>query len=219
MGLGREEAIAGLLAEYEGFGDLVRSLDADQWEKPSRCAGWTAGDVARHVVGTATDVANGVVGTHTPDEEVAERKGRSPAEVADELDVALGTLRNLGSLIDNDEAWNGPSPVPDLTMRQGILTLFYDIYVHSDDIRAAVGLRPTPGGMGLDASLEYLGEQLTQREWGPATLALDGMEKMDVGAGGAPVTGEAMAFVLAATGRADPGALGLDESVNIYREG
>ena len=53
MGLGREEAIAGLLAEYEAFGALVRSLDKQQWEQPSRCAGWTAGDVARHVVGTA----------------------------------------------------------------------------------------------------------------------------------------------------------------------
>src|SRR5439155_20328411 len=89
-----------------------------------RCEGWTAGDVARHVVGTATDVATGVVGTHTPDEEVAERKGRTPTEIADELDTALVTLRNLGTII-NDDAWNGPSPVPDLTMRQGILHLIY----------------------------------------------------------------------------------------------
>ena len=35
MGLGREEAIAGLLAEYEAFGALVRSLDKQQWEQPS----------------------------------------------------------------------------------------------------------------------------------------------------------------------------------------
>src|SRR3954471_6663600 len=92
MGLGREEAIAGLLAEYEAFGALVRPLDEKQWTQPSRCAGWTAGDVARHVVGTATDVATGVVGTHTPDEEVAERKGRTQSEIADELDTALVTL-------------------------------------------------------------------------------------------------------------------------------
>ncbi|TMK86262.1 MAG: maleylpyruvate isomerase family protein [Actinobacteria bacterium] len=75
MGLGRDEAIAGLLAEYDAFGALVRSLDERQWEQPSRCEGWTVGDVARHAVGTATDVANGVAGTHTPEEEVAERKG------------------------------------------------------------------------------------------------------------------------------------------------
>ena len=217
MGLGREETIAGLLAEYEVFGDLVRSLDERQWETPSRCDGWTAGDVARHVVGTATDVANGVAGTHTPDEEVAERKGRSAKDIADELETALGTLRNLAAIID-DKAWNGPSPVPDLTMRQGILTLLYDVYVHGDDIRTAVGLAPATPGLGLDASVEYLAEQLHQRGWGPATLALDGMEKADIGGGGSPVTGDPKQFVLAATGRAQPGALGLDETVNIYAD-
>src|SRR5437763_16560134 len=178
MGLGREEAIAGLLAEYEAFGSLVRSLDAQQWEAPSRCAGWTAGDIARHVVGTATDVANGVVGTHTPDEEVAERKGRNQSEVADELDTALVTLRNLATIID-DNAWNGPAPVPDLTMRQGILTLIYDLYIHGDDIRTALGMAPAGAGLGLDASVEYLAEQLDQRGWGPATLALDGVENAE----------------------------------------
>src|SRR5438552_12549740 len=170
MGLGREEAIAGLLAEYEAFGALVRSLDKQQWEQPSRCEGWTAGDVARHVVGTATDVAVGVVGTHTPEEEVAERKGRTATEIAGELDTALVTLRNLASII-NDEAWNGPSPVPDLTMRQGILTLIYDLYVHDDDIRTATGLPARTTGVGLDASVEYLTEQLVQRTWGPASLS------------------------------------------------
>jgi uncharacterized protein (TIGR03083 family) len=217
MGLGREEAIAGLQAEYEAFGALVRSLDAKQWEQPSRCTGWTAGDVARHVVGTATDVANGVVGTHTPDEEVAERKGRTSTEIADELDTALVTLRNLASVI-NDDAWNGPSPVPDLTMRQGILTLIYDLYVHNDDIRSAVGMPAAGAGLGLDASVEYLGEQLDERGWGPATLALDGMEKADIGGGGDTVTGDPKQFVLAATGRTDPGALGLDDTVNIYAD-
>ena len=192
MGLGREEAIAGLLEEYEAFGALVRSLDEKQWEQRSRCAGWTAGDVARHVVGTAT-------------------------EVADELDTALVTLRNLAAII-NDDAWNGPSPVPDLTMRQGILTLIYDLYVHDDDIRVAVDLPARDTRLGLDASVEYLAEQLGERGWGPATLALDGMEKTEIGGGGDPITGDAKQFVMVACGRDDPRTLGLDESVNIYAD-
>ena len=217
MGLGREEAIAGLMAEYEGFATLVRALDAPQWEQPSRCEGWTVGDVARHVVGTATDVAGGVVGTHTPDEEVAERKGRTANEIADELGTALETLRNLALVID-DNAWNGPSPVPDLTMRQGILTLIYDLYVHSDDIRAGAGMAPAGPGLGLDATVEYLVEQLDERGWGPATLALDGVDKADIGGGGDPITGDPMRFVLVACGRSDPSTLGLDEKVNIYAD-
>ncbi|MBV8160188.1 MAG: maleylpyruvate isomerase family mycothiol-dependent enzyme [Acidimicrobiia bacterium] len=217
MGLGREEAIAGLQAEYDAFGAMIRSLNADQWEKASRCAGWSAGDVARHVTGTATDVANGVPGTHTPEEEVAERKGRTPAEIADELETAMATLRALASVID-DNAWNGPSPLPELTMRQGILTLIYDTYVHSDDIRAAIGLPTVDSGVGLDGSVEYVADQLEQRGWGPATLALDGMEKIDIGGGGNPVTGDAKQFVLVACGRADPAGLGLDGGVNIYAD-
>src|SRR5436305_9331631 len=176
MGLGREEAIAGLLAEYEAFGALIRSLDDKQWEAPSRCVGWTVGDVARHVVGTATDVATGQVGTHTPDEEVAERRGKRPAEIADELDSALVPLAGMAEVID-DAAWEGPSPVPDLTMRQGVLTLLYDVYVHADDIRSALG-RPSERGLGLEASVEYVAEQLGQRGWGPATLGRAGVEKV-----------------------------------------
>jgi hypothetical protein len=123
----------------------------------------------------------------------------------------------MASII-NDEVWNGPSPVPDLTMRQGILTLIYDLYVHNDDIRTAAGMPPAGAGLGLDASVEYLAEQLDQRQWGPATLAFDDMEKVEVGAGGDPVTGDPMQFVLVATGRANPDSIGLDETVNIYAD-
>jgi uncharacterized protein (TIGR03083 family) len=217
MGLGREEAISGLLTEYGAFGGFVRSLDDVQWQAPTRCEGWTVGDVARHVVGTAADVAAGHAGTHTPEEEVAARKGQMPTESAAELERALVTLRNLAAVID-DNAWNGPSPVPDLTMRQGILTLIYDLYVHGDDIRAALGMQPAGAGVGLDASVEYLAEQLDQRGWGPATLALDGVEKADIGGGGDPITGDPMRFVLVACGRSDPSTLALDDTVNIYAD-
>jgi uncharacterized protein (TIGR03083 family) len=215
MSLGREETIQGLNDAWQSFEALLRSLDEKQWTTPTRCAGWDVGDVARHVVGTATDVAAGQAGTHTPEEEVEARKGRSATEVADELGAALVTLSALAQVID-DQAWEGPSPVPDLTMRQGVTTLLYDVYVHADDIRRALG-QPSQPGVGLQASVEYLAEQLAGKDWGPATLALDGLEKYSVGDGeGQTVTGDPLAFVLAATGRSDPDALGLDESVNIY---
>jgi len=217
MALGREKTIEGLTLEWLAFSALVRSMDEKQWETPARCEGWTVGDVARHVVGTATDVATGQVGTHTPDEEVAERQGRPPAEIADELDAALVPLAGMAQVID-DAAWEGPSPIPDLTMRQGVLTLLYDVYVHADDIRTALG-QPSDRGVGLDAAVEYVAEQLGQRGWGPATLALDGMEKVSIGDGdGDTITGDPLGFVLVATGRSDPAGMGLDGSVNIYAE-
>jgi len=215
MALGRERTIQGLQEEWTDFSQLLRSLNQEQWNTPSRCEGWTVGDVARHVVGTAADVAAGQPGTHTPEEEVAERQGRTPKETADELDAALVPLQGMAQIID-DAAWEGPSPAPDFTMRQGVTVLFYDVYVHGDDIRTALGL-PTRRGRGLEASVEYLAEKLEEQEWGPATLALDGMEKVSVGDGdGATVTGDPHPFVLAATGRSDPSELGLDSTVNIY---
>jgi hypothetical protein len=68
----------------------------------------------------------------------------------------------------------------------------------------------------LNASVVYLAAQLAARGYGPVTLELDGMPQRSIGIGGSTVTGDALAFVLAATGRAAPEPLGLDASVNIY---
>ena len=119
----------------------------------------------------------------------------------------------LGAL--DDGTWNGPSGVPDLTFGRGVLTLWYDAFVHADDIRAALG-RPPETGPGLAASVEYLAGELTTRGWGPATLALAGLPRHDVGAGGREVGGDPMQFVLVATGRAAPETMGLDPGVSIY---
>ena len=51
---------------------------------------------------------------------------------------------------------------------------------------------------------------------GPATLALDGVDEMTIAAGGPRITGDPLVFALVATGRAAPGVLSLDESVNIF---
>ena len=45
--------------ELARFEALIRSVDAAGWDRPSRCAGWSAGDVARHVVGQFADVVEG----------------------------------------------------------------------------------------------------------------------------------------------------------------
>ena len=108
-----------------------------------------------------------------------------------------------------------PSPIPELSLGDGVLTLWYDTYVHADDVRDAIGA-PSDRGAGLGASIGYLARELTTRGWGPATLALDDVPTQTVGGGGPTVAGDPLEFVLVATGRRDPGALGLDATVNIY---
>ena len=112
----------------------------------------------------------------------------------------------------------GRRPAPggyDGTLGQGVEALWYDTYLHGDDVRAALGL-PSLRGSGLRASVHHVAHELGKRGWGPATLAFDGIEEVPVGAGGTKHTGDALEFVLVATGRADPAALGPDGPLDIY---
>lgn len=219
MGVSRTETTAGFLDELDRFAGLVRSLDDAEWAAPTRCDGWTTADVAAHVAGTLTDILEGRFdGLGTPevtDREVVERRGRSPADLADELEQARAGAAALLAAFD-DDAWNGPAPGGiDGTVGDGIETLWFDAYLHSEDIRAAVGRSPEPGP-GLAPSVRHLAAQLEQRGWGPATLELTGFDPVEIGGGGKTVRAEPLDFVLAASGRLDPARLGLDPEVNVY---
>lgn len=219
MALPKDEVLTGLLEELASFEDQVRSLDETELATPSRCEGWAAGDVARHVIGGMADVVTGRFdGLGTPEytrRQVEERSGRSGSELADELAGLRKTAGDLLAAFD-DTAWASPGPAGyDGTIGDGIEALWYDTYLHADDIRAALR-RPSVRGGGLRASVSHVAFELGKRDWGPATLALEDMPAFDVGGGGRRIEGDPLAFVLAATGRADPAQLGLDASVNIY---
>jgi len=218
----RDEVVQGIRQELEDFGDLVRSLDTTEWARPGRCEGWTVADVAGHLVGAFADVISGRIegqGTaEVSERQAAERRGRTPSEVADELDdVRAGTGQLLARL--DETVWAGPAPGGlDMTVGQAIESLWCGTYVHADDIRTAVG-RPSERGPGLRAGVRHVTDLLTKRSWGPAVLALDGLDEVQVsGAGGRRITGDPLAFLLVATGRADPAPWGLDATVNVYAE-
>jgi uncharacterized protein (TIGR03083 family) len=219
--LSRDEVVGGWTGEMEAFESLIRGLDATQWQAPTRCDGWNVRDVAAHVTGTLADVVNGRFdGLGTPEvteREVSERRDKSPAEMADELDDVRKGARAIAGGID-ETVWNSPGPTDAIsTFGWGVESLWYDTFMHAQDIRAALG-QPPEAGAGLRACVSHVGSVLTQDGWRAATLALDGMPVVDVSGGGEKITGDPMAFVLAATGRTDPSTVGLDESVNIYRD-
>ena len=218
--LSREEAGAGLLGELEQFGQLVGSLSEEQLALRTRCDEWTVGDIAAHFIGDMADIMAlrfDRVGTPEGAKDIVdERRGRTPAELAEEMQGVHKAAVDFVAGID-DATWNAPGPtdlVP--TLGFGINLLWFDGYVHDEDIRAAVGAAPVRGP-GLRVAVHYLAEELGNRGWGPATLALDGQDELNVGDGGQRIEGDALDFVLVATGRADPGLFGLDETVNIYR--
>jgi uncharacterized protein (TIGR03083 family) len=220
MTLPREEVVAGFVDELGRFEALLRTIDESDWRKPSRCDGWSAADVAGHVTGQLSDIVNGRFdGLGTPEvtqRQVEERRSKSPDEMADELVEVTKIGADILSTFD-DAAWAGPTPggIPG-TLGEGVEGLWFDAWVHADDIRAAIG-RPSEPGPGVRASVSHLSDLLTQKEWGPATIAVSGVEEFPVsGGGGQRVEGDAITFVLVASGRTEASALGLDPSVNVY---
>lgn len=222
MTLSRTVAVPGMTAEYEAFAALIEQLSAEQWAARSRCAGWSVADVAGHVVGQLTDVVqlhlDGLGTPEVTERQVAERRGRTPAELAEELRAGAKLGADMAAGFD-DAAWESPAPGGLAnTLGFGIEALWYDTYVHGDDIRRPLGL-PSQRGAGVRASVSHLAQLLTDAGWGPAELRFDGIGTFPVcGGGGRQIEGDPLAFVLAATGRADPSPLGLDDTVNVYRD-
>jgi hypothetical protein len=95
----------------------------------------------------------------------------SPAGAAARLRAATATLRALLEAID-DDVWNGPSGLPDLTLGEGVLTLWYDTYVHADDIRDAIGRDSERGGPEITGDAMQFALVATGRA-DAATIGLD----------------------------------------------
>src|SRR5207244_2247875 len=111
--------------------------------------------------------------------QAAERQGRSASEVADEIERSAKVGADMAAGFD-DALWRGPAPPPvPGTLGEGVEAIWYDTYVHAQDIRVAVGMEPTRGP-GLRAAVSHLRDLLTNEGWGPATLALDGLEEFAV---------------------------------------
>ena len=221
MTLSRTVAVPGMNAEYEAFGALIESLTPDQWESLTRCEGWTVADVAGHVVGQLSDVvALRLEGLGTPEvtqRQVDERRGRTQAELVDELTASGKLGAEMASSFD-DAGWESAPPgATSGTVGAGIEALWFDTYLHADDIRRALGI-PSVRGKGEVASLSHIAQLLTEQGWGAAELRFGDRGTYAVsGGGGRQIGGDALQFILAATGRSDPTAIGLDDTVNIYR--
>jgi len=215
----RAHTIAELLNQYELFAALLAAVDVRGWTFSSRCTGWQVRDVAAHVVGQAADVVSGAAGTRTPDQQATALRDQPPSALADRLLAAQESVRGLVTGLD-DAGWDAPSAIPDLTVGQGIQTLVHDVYVHGDDIRAALRL-PFDAGPGLSASLDFvlgaLERGLKRDNVASADPRITGLLPIPANEFASATGIDSHDFVLAATGRLDAARLDLPDSINIYR--
>jgi uncharacterized protein (TIGR03083 family) len=211
-----------MITEYGVFADLLDGLSPEQWEAQSRCNDWRVADVAAHVVGQLTDVAAlRLDGLGTPEvtaRQVEERKGRTASELAEELRTTTKTATDLVEAFDED-AFNAEGPQANgQTLGYGLEALWFDTFLHGDDILAAVG-KSTTSKACHPPSVSHISDSLSQDGAQPATIRLNGLDEFLVSGGdnGRVIAGDPMQFILVATGRADPATLGLGPEINIYR--
>lgn len=213
--LTRERTTVGLLREYQGFADLLATLDKSLWTRPTRCAGWQVRDIAAHVVGQAIDLVTGASGTRSAEEQAASLRGEPPLGLAAQMREIGESAAGLVAAF-SDDIWARPSPVPGFTVGQAIHALLMDAYVHADDIRDAIN-QPSDFGEGLYDSLDFVLGVLSR----DSIAAADPHVGRLLGIPAAAFIGEsgidAHEFLLAATGRRDPRMLNLPETVNIFR--
>jgi uncharacterized protein (TIGR03083 family) len=221
MTLERSTVLEGIPEELRSFEELVRSLRPDDLGTASRCVGWTVADVIGHVVGTVVDITEGRLegqGTASVTQRQAEeRAGRTAQELSEELAGASPVLCAILTSL-TEEMWKDPAPNnAKFPLGFAVEALWYDTYLHGDDVRDALGLASLRGD-GLNCAVHHVAGYLDYEDWGSVTLALDSIERIDIGGGGPEISGDPLEFVLAATGRRDAAVLGLDPTINVYAE-
>ena len=150
------------------------------------------------------------------DRQVAERRDRPKQVIIDELDGVIGATSGLLDLFD-EAAWSGPAaPGVDGTLGAAMQSLWAGIYIHVEDVLAAVGRAPQRGP-GLRAAVDHIAGALTASGWGPATLELDDLGVVEIGGGGRRDHDRRAHVRARRVGRSDPSLLGTDDSVNVYR--
>ena len=223
MTLARSVVVPGMIAEYGTFADLLEGLSPEEWETPTRCAGWRVADVAAHVVGQLSDVAAlRLDGLGTPEvtaRQVDERRGRTSIDLADELRTGTKAAAELAEAFD-DAAFAADGPQGNgQTLGYGLEALWFDTYLHGGDILDALDLPASLPSSGFAPSVSHISDTLSQEGAKPATIRLNGLDEFLVSGGddSRVIKGDPMQFILVATGRADPATMGLEPEINIYR--
>jgi uncharacterized protein (TIGR03083 family) len=214
--MSRRQISDGLLREYQNFADLLSTLSPPAWSSQTRCSKWQVRDVAAHVVAQASDTVSGQVGTRSPDEQAAALRHQPPDQLAVQLHELRASVAALAGQL-TDEMWRNPSPIPHLTVGDGLHALLHDTYVHGDDIREAVGVA-ADRGPGLLETVDFLLAELSRDALASAHPDIARLVALPAESLTEHTGIDAHDFILVATGRRDAHAYGLPPEVNIFRD-
>jgi uncharacterized protein (TIGR03083 family) len=169
---GDASAIAApFVRQRERLQKVLAGLTDEQWLTPSRCDGWTAQDVASHLVTVdgfwALSIATGLGGEPsrflvgfdpkaTPDQMVDAGRGVPPSETRAAHAAAAGGLRDLVRGLDADGfTTTAEAPPGHITVSALLHHALWDCWVHERDILEPLGLTQERHDDEVLASLRY----------------------------------------------------------------
>ncbi|MEU9570165.1 maleylpyruvate isomerase family mycothiol-dependent enzyme [Streptomyces massasporeus] len=141
-----------LTIEREALIPLLRGRAGEDFARPvAACPGWTVRDVLAHCSAALTRATEGrfeagVFSPESNDRDVAERAGRSDAQIVDELERGLAeagpVIAGAGGKLDR---------------------LALGVWVHAGDVRETLGEPGAYGGAGLPDALALLARITRER--------------------------------------------------------
>jgi uncharacterized protein (TIGR03083 family) len=211
--LAREHVAAVLLSELDRFEELTNGLSGEDLVALTRYHEWPVHAVSAHVGGAFADVLAGRVDglqlLSTATRQAREREGLSTEALAGELHRTRDGIATVLAAVD-DGTWEAPAPGDfSGSLGDGVEALVYDLFLHADDIRAAVGRSSVMDRATLHVCLSHVAFELRQRGCNVG-LALDEMPSIGTDSEGTIVRGDPLEFVLAISGRGDLSSFGID---------
>ncbi|MGI9646774.1 MAG: maleylpyruvate isomerase family mycothiol-dependent enzyme [Ilumatobacteraceae bacterium] len=169
----KDRTVAALEEVWTSVGALLRTLDDDEWRRPSPLPGWDVQDNVAHMIGTELLLR----GESPPEVEVdrdanphvrsdiaafneawvISMRERSPVEMIARFDeVTAGRLEVLRAM--SDEEWNveGFTPAGKHAYGRFIQIRVFDCWFHEQDIRDAVGRPGHESGLAVDVTLDEM---------------------------------------------------------------
>ncbi len=149
------QAVVDLLESvWNSLAELCRGLDAEEWDLPTDCPGWTVKDQLSHIIGTELMLAGKPTPEHKPDPKpyvknpigefnevhVDYRRPMAPEDVlAEFLSLTKERLESLRAMSPEEFERQTMTPVGPDSYLEFMRIRVFDCWVHEQDIRRATG--------------------------------------------------------------------------------
>ena len=171
----RDDIVQALDDVWGSLATIGATLSDDEWERPSRLAGWSVKDLYAHVLGTEAMLLGRPQPTvDVPDAPhlrndiarfneawIIERRERPGAEVlAEFVEVTgerLAALARMDRAQFDEEAW---TPAGHATYGRFMQIRVFDSWMHEQDVRDAVGRPGDLDGVAVEVVLAEIAEAL-----------------------------------------------------------